>query len=95
MITQARSLSDSMIISGARRLASLSPALKDPDSALLPDFAEAQHVNTEVAIAVAEQAIEEGLADVPWKKDEVREHVVSGMWQPVYADYTYDQDGLH
>jgi len=95
MITQARSLSDSMIISGARRLASMSPALKDPDSALLPDFSEAMHVNTEVTIAVAEQAIDEGLADIPWKKDEVREHVISGMWQPVYADYIYDKDGLH
>ncbi|PCH34331.1 NAD(P)-binding protein [Wolfiporia cocos MD-104 SS10] len=95
MITQARALSDSMIIAGARRLASLSPALKDPDSALLPDFGDARHVNTEIAIAVAEQAMDEGLADVPWKKDEVREHVKKGMWEPVYADFIYDKDGLH
>ena len=27
-----------MIIAGAQRLAALSPALKDPDDALLPDF---------------------------------------------------------
>ncbi|TFY55032.1 hypothetical protein EVJ58_g8504 [Rhodofomes roseus] len=95
MITQARSLSDSMIIAGAQRLASLSPALSDPDSALLPDFTDAREVNTQVAVAVAEQAIEEGLADVPWKKSEVHEHIVSGMWQPIYADFEYDPNGLH
>ncbi|CCL98054.1 uncharacterized protein FIBRA_00048 [Fibroporia radiculosa] len=95
MITQARSLSDSMIIAGARRLASLSPALKDPDSALLPDFADARMVNTEIAIAVAEQAIDEGLADIPWKRDEVRDHVMGGMWEPVYPELVYDKDGLH
>ncbi|KZT73367.1 hypothetical protein DAEQUDRAFT_721963 [Daedalea quercina L-15889] len=94
MITQARSLSDSMIIAGARRLASLSPALADPDSALLPDFHDAREVNTEVAIAVAEQALDEGIADVSWKKDEVREQIVSHMWQPVYADFEYDPNGL-
>ncbi|KAH9923681.1 uncharacterized protein B0H18DRAFT_878510 [Fomitopsis serialis] len=94
MITQARSLSDSMIIAGARRLASLSPALSDPDNALLPDFTDAREVNTQVAVAVAEQAIEEGLADVPWKKNEVHERIVSGMWQPVYADFEYDLNGL-
>ena len=94
MITQARSLSDTMVIAGARRLASLSPALHDPDSALLPDFSDAREVNTEVAVAVAEQAIEEGLADVEWKKNEVRDHVVRQMWQPVYPDFEYDPNGL-
>lgn len=94
MITQARSLSDTMVIAGAQRLASLSPALTDPDSALLPDFSNAREVNTEVAVAVAEQAIEEGLADVEWKKNEVRDHVIRQMWQPVYPDLEFDPSGL-
>ena len=90
MITQARKLSDSMIIAGARRLAALSPALKDPDSALLPDFEHARHVNTEVAVAVAEQAIAEGSARVDWDREEVRDRIVEKQWIPEYPDYIYD-----
>ena len=90
MITQARKLSDSMIIAGARRLAALSPALKDPDSTLLPDFEHARHVNTEVAVAVAEQAIAEGSARVDWDREEVRDRIVEKQWIPEYPDYIYD-----
>ena len=95
MITQARKLSDTMIIAGAQKLASLSPALQDPDNALLPDFADAPKVNFEVAVAVAEQAIEEGSAGVDWKKGEARERVVAAQWSPVYKDFIYDPSGEH
>ena len=45
MITQASTMTDTMIIAGTRRLASLAPALRDPDLPLLPDFADAPKVN--------------------------------------------------
>ena len=90
MITQARSLSDTMVIAGAQRLASLSPALTDPDSALLPDFSDARKVNTEVAVAVAEQAIAEGGAGVDWDREEVRDRIAERQWIPEYADFVYD-----
>ncbi|KAI0640250.1 hypothetical protein C8Q77DRAFT_121430 [Trametes polyzona] len=90
MVTQARTLSDNMIIAGARRLASLSPALKDPDNALLPDFSEARQVNTEVAIAVAEQAIAEGSAGVDWDREEVRDRIAEKQWIPEYPDFIFD-----
>ncbi len=95
MITQARKLSDTMIIAGAQKLASLSPALKDPDSALLPDFAHAREVNTEVAVAVAEQAIIEGEAGVDWDKEEVRDRIAERQWIAEYPDYVYDPKGEH
>ncbi|KAF8832854.1 hypothetical protein HHX47_DHR1001898 [Lentinula edodes] len=93
MISQSRIMTDTMIIAGARRLASLSPALKDPDDALLPDFGDAPSVNFEVAVAVAEQAIEEGSAGVDWKKEEVREKAKERLWQPIYGEYVYDENG--
>ncbi|TFK56407.1 hypothetical protein OE88DRAFT_1669769 [Heliocybe sulcata] len=93
VISQARKISDSMIIAGTRRLASLSPALKDPDNALLPDMADAPQVNYEVSVAVAEQAIEEGIAGVNWKKEEVREKLKEKRWEPVYGTYVYDPEG--
>lgn len=82
-----------MIIAGTRRLASLAPALKDPDDALLPDFGDAPAVNLEVAIAVAEQAIDEGSAGVDWKKEDVREKAKAFQWKPIYGTYEYDPEG--
>ncbi len=84
MLAKSRSLTDTMIIAGTRRLAALAPALQDPDDALLPDFGDAPEVNLEVAIAVAEQAIEEGSAGVEWRKEEVREKAKEKQWKPIY-----------
>ncbi|KAJ7657996.1 hypothetical protein B0H17DRAFT_1163313 [Mycena rosella] len=94
IISKSKRMTDTMIIAGARRLASLSPALKDPDDALLPDFADAPQINFEVAVAVAEQAVEEGSADVSWKKEEARERVKQHLWLPIYGEYVYDKDGM-
>lgn len=86
-------MTDTMIIAGARRLASLSPALKDPDDGLLPDFGDSPDVNFEVAVAVAEQAIEEGSAGVSWGKEQVRGKATAMLWRPVYQDYEYAENG--
>ncbi|KAI0652692.1 hypothetical protein C8Q79DRAFT_938941 [Trametes meyenii] len=93
MLSQARALTDTMIIAGTRRLASLAPALKDPDDGLLPDFEDAPGVNYEVAVAVVEQAIEEGSAGVDWAKAQVREKVAAAQWKPLYGTYVYDPEG--
>lgn len=85
-------MTHAMIIAGARRLASLAPALKDPDMALLPDFGDAPEVNYEVAVAVAEQAVKDGCAGVDWTVEEVREKVKEMRWEPVYGEYVYDKD---
>lgn len=82
-----------MIVAGTKALAALSPALKDPDAALLPDFEEARQANLEVAIAVAKQAIDEGLANVEWGADEVRAKVEEKMWLPIYDEYEFDEKG--
>lgn len=86
-------MTDAMIIAGTRRLASLAPALDNPDDALLPDFGDAPAVNLEVAIAVAECAIEEGTAGVEWTKAEVRQRAGEKQWRPVYGTYVYDTQG--
>jgi malate dehydrogenase (oxaloacetate-decarboxylating) len=93
VLAKAMSLSDSMILAGAQRLASLSPALNDPDDALLPDFADAPSVNFEIAVAVAEQAISEGIANLEWNDQEVRERAKELQWLPIYGEYVYDENG--
>lgn len=92
MVSKSRKMTDKMLVAGAKRLASLSPALKDPDDALLPDFQSAPDVNFEVAVAVAEQAIDEGVAGVEWGKDKVREKVEEAGWVAEYGTYVYDPE---
>lgn len=94
VLAKARSLSDSMILAGAQRLAALSPALKDPDDALLPDVADAPDVSFEIAVAVAEQAISEGIAGVAWNNQEVRKRAKELQWLPIYGEYVYDEKGV-
>lgn len=93
MLSQSRRMTDGMIIAGAQRLAALSPALKDPDSGLLPDFEDAPAANLEVAIAVAQQAFDEGIQGVSWSKEEVRIKAEDKQWKPVYGTYEYDEQG--
>ncbi|EIN14284.1 hypothetical protein PUNSTDRAFT_117823 [Punctularia strigosozonata HHB-11173 SS5] len=101
IISKSRIVSDTMIIAGARRLASLSPALKDPDDALLPDFGDSPQVNYEVACAVAHRALIEGNAEVEWRTgadskdmvDVVRQKVKEAIWEPIYGKYEYDPQG--
>lgn len=93
VVSKSRALTDSMIIAATRRLASLSPALKDPDDGLLPDFGDSPVVNLQVAIAVAEQAVEEGQAGISCRKEDVERLVSEAQWKPVYGQYVYDVDG--
>lgn len=78
ILSQSRSVTDTMLIEGAKRLATLSPAIQAAASlkisekyeyngeSLLPDFGIAPGVNFEVGIAVAEQAMREGTAGASW-----------------------------
>ncbi len=81
----ARRVSDGMFIAGARRLAEMSPALKDPAASLLPPLGELRGVAVEVACAVAEAAVREGLAPVT-TPEELRARVLANQWHPAYDE---------
>ena len=93
VVSKSRTVTDSMIVAATRRLASLSPALEDPDDGLLPDFGDSPAVNLEVAIAVAEQAVEEGQAEIRCQKEDVRKLVTEAQGKPLYGKYVYDTNG--
>jgi len=102
-------MTNAMLIAGTRRLAELSPAFKSSKGEsgekgsvedkhgnvppLLPDFEEVPHVNFEVAISVAEAAIDEGVARIDWGKEEVRRKAEEMRWTPQYARYEYSPEG--
>jgi malate dehydrogenase (oxaloacetate-decarboxylating) len=83
---KAERISQGMFLAAARTVADLSPAKRDPHANLLPPLAELRTVSLHVAIAVAKQAVSEGLAEaIP---DGDYETVVRAkMWEPIYATY--------
>jgi malate dehydrogenase (oxaloacetate-decarboxylating) len=83
---QARRISDAMFLAAARVLAQLSPARHDPAANLLPPLVELRKISFQVAIAVAAQAIAEGLAE-PLSEENISAAVRAKMWEPGYATY--------
>ncbi len=81
----ARRVSDGMLLAAARRLAELSPALKDPAASLLPPLGDLRSVAVEVAAAVAEAAVREGLAPAASPED-LRARVAARQWFPAYDE---------
>ena len=81
----ARRVSDGMLLAAARRLAELSPALTDAAASLLPPLGELRSVAVEVACAVAEAAVREGLAPAT-AAAQLRAGVVALQWFPAYDE---------
>jgi malic enzyme len=48
----------------------------------------------EIALAVIQQAIEEGVSDLKVPEGELRDYLEKRIWKAEYAEYEYDKDGL-
>jgi malate dehydrogenase (oxaloacetate-decarboxylating) len=72
-----------MLIAAAEALGKLSPALSDPAAPLLPELRHARNVAIEIALAVALQAIQDGVAPSA-SEEELREAVMANQWYPDY-----------
>jgi malate dehydrogenase (oxaloacetate-decarboxylating) len=87
VLSRAERLSDEMIVAAAHGLAELSPALKDPEKALLPDITEVMPTSVNVAMNVIQQCVKEGLnrvKDIPEDEGELRTWIEEQMWKPEY-----------
>lgn len=65
----------------------MSPALKDPTAALLPDVTDVRGVSVRIAKAVIQEAVKEELneeKDIPSDDEELEEWIVDQMWEPRY-----------
>jgi malate dehydrogenase (oxaloacetate-decarboxylating) len=85
LASQARRVSDAMIMASAKALAELSPAHRDRAAGLLPPLAMSRRLSLHVAGAVGRQAIREGLADLNDASFEAQ--LRSYPWDPVYLPY--------
>lgn len=64
VLSRSTTISDKMIVSATKALASLSPALTDIDKGLLPNISTTKEISCKVAMAVVKTAVEEGSARV-------------------------------
>nr|XP_031860408.1 uncharacterized protein CI109_004018 [Kwoniella shandongensis]KAA5527480.1 hypothetical protein CI109_004018 [Kwoniella shandongensis] len=98
ILSSSSKMTDKMIVAGSKRLSELSSALNDPDQSLLPEFGDAPDVNFEVALAVIDQAIKEGVSreeGIPTDKEGRRKWAKGKVWRgSEYLEYQYDEAGI-
>ncbi|MDT8915507.1 NAD-dependent malic enzyme [Amycolatopsis sp. PS_44_ISF1] len=84
-VTAARAnrVTDEMMRVAAKTLGEASPALADPDEPLLPAWADVPEIATRIAVAVAVQAVRDGVA--PQRSEpELARLVRESRWKPEY-----------
>ena len=86
LVSRATRVTDGMIMAATKALASLSPARADKNAPLLPPLSDARKTSAEVAEAVFQQAIADGMAE-PADEDAIRADLRAYMWEPVYQPY--------
>ncbi len=79
----ARRVTDGMMLAAARALGARSPARKDPAAPLLPPLEELLSLTPEIALAVAREAQDSGLAPAA-SEDAVRAAIAARFWTPLY-----------
>jgi malic enzyme len=86
-------------IAATKSLASQSPALSgDSSASLLAPFADVASVNLSVALAVLDQALREGVAQVgevvkAMDEGERREWARGRQWRAEYREYEFGEEG--
>jgi malate dehydrogenase (oxaloacetate-decarboxylating) len=80
----ARRVSDDMFMAASIALSECSPALADPQAALLPSLEGIREVSRKIALAVARQAQQEGLA-AQTSAQELEQRIDDTVWEPEYS----------
>lgn len=83
---KAKHVSDDMLWAATQALSCCSPAAQDKTAPLLPKLSAAKMVSFHVAHAVAKQALNEGLAQIPETAD-LKKIIEQLIWEPVYHPY--------
>ena len=85
-ITQAQRLSSTMLLAAAHALSTLSPCRQDPFAPLLPSLSDSKTIAKHIALAVAQCAIQEGLAGTQ-TTEELEEKLENSFWEPRYLPF--------
>jgi malate dehydrogenase (oxaloacetate-decarboxylating) len=86
LAVNASRITDAMFMAAGKALADLSPTKQDKTGRLLPPVEELRMVSVAVALAVARQALEDGVADA-CKEQGLLQRIDALIWEPVYRPY--------
>jgi malate dehydrogenase (oxaloacetate-decarboxylating) len=81
---RARQVTESMFMAASHALAECSPALGDPQEALLPPLEDIRRVSRRIALAVAAEAQRQGVAEST-SAEGLERLVDAKMWTPHYV----------
>lgn len=84
--SQARRVTEGMLMAASRTLADFSPLARDGHGPLLPDINDIQQVTQAIAYNVAKEAQAAGVA-ANISDDTLRENITKSFWQPQYRRY--------
>ena len=85
LVAGAREVTDGMFTAGAQALAGALTEEEMSRSQLYPAVSRLREVTQEVAVAVVEQALVDGVAEMA-KLDDVAQAVADAMWSPDYPE---------
>jgi malate dehydrogenase (oxaloacetate-decarboxylating) len=80
----ATRVTDGMMVAAGKALGANSPALKDPNAPLLPILTDVRDVAVDIAVAVATEAQNAGVAPKT-SPEELRAKVIATQWAPEYS----------
>jgi malate dehydrogenase (oxaloacetate-decarboxylating) len=86
LAVNASRVTDAMFMAAGQALADLSPTKQDKTGRLLPPVGELRRVSVAVALAVARQALAEGVADASGEQG-LLQRIHALIWEPVYRPY--------
>jgi malate dehydrogenase (oxaloacetate-decarboxylating) len=78
----AKRVTDGMFLRAAEVLSKFAPILNNPYGSLFPRIKQLPVISKEIAIAVANVAIEEGISEHP--PEDVEKAVDQAIWRPRY-----------
>ncbi len=86
LATNASKVTDNMLMASSRALADCSPKVQDPNAPLLPPLVDIREVSKKIAKAVAQQAMEDGVA-LEHSEEAINTAIEANFWEPEYRDY--------
>jgi malate dehydrogenase (oxaloacetate-decarboxylating) len=85
LVSRASRVTDNMIMTAAKTLATLSPTRDDKNAPLLPPIGDSRKVGLIVGEAVARQAVADGVSSTDLET--IREQLLAYVWEPEYLPY--------
>lgn len=85
LAVKASKITDDMLWAASVELSNHSPIRQNKTDPVLPEICQAKDISKHVAIAVAKQAMESGLAREP--QDDLEQRIDDMMWVPEYLEF--------